>query len=131
MSNYQIEANESQLELIMKALDFYSRIQMGQVSELTNPYSIPLSEADYSEVETKLIELKKSMFPSLEAKTFYSIKSKNLPDNIRQSVDILDVIRHRLAWDKTTEEKPSGLQYDKPMNWSNEIELIKIKKVSE
>ena len=131
MNNYQIEATEAQLELIMKALDFHSRIQMGQVSELTNPYSIPLPNADYDDVTTQILELKKLMFPDLDAKAYYSIKSKILSDDIRKEVDILDVIRHQLAWDKTTEEKPEGIQYKKPMNWSNESELIKIKKVSE
>ena len=131
MNNYQIEATEAQLELIMKALDFYSRIQMGQVSELTNPFAIQLPDADYSQVDEQLLKLKKSMFPALDAKTFYSIKTKKIPDSIRQLVDILDVIRHKLAWDKLIEEEPKGMQYAKPIHWSYEIDLIKIKKVDE
>ena len=128
MNNYTIEANEAQLELIMKALDFYSRIQMGQISELTNPYMIQLPNADITDVDEQLLKLKKSMFPELDARSFYSIKTKKIPDTIRQTVDILDVIRHRIAWDNTTEEKPSGMKYNKPIQWSNEHNLIKIKK---
>lgn len=131
MNNYSIEANTAQLELIMKALDFYSRIQMGQISELTNPYIIQLPDADYSDVDEQLIKLKKSMFPELDAKTFYSIKTKKIPDTIRQTVDILDVIRHRIAWDDSKEEKPTGMKYNKPIHWSNEYNLIKIEKVDD
>jgi len=129
MNNYSIEANTAQLELIMKALDFYSRIQMGQISELTNPYIIQLPDADYSDVDEQLIKLKKSMFPELDARTFYSIKTKKIPDTIRQTVDILDVIRHRIAWDESKEEATTGMKYNTPIHWSNEHELIKIKKV--
>ena len=126
MSNYTIEANDVQLELMMKALDFYSRIQMGQLSELTNPYIIQLPDADYSDVDEQLLKLKKSMFPELDDRTFYSIKTKKIPDTIRQTVDILDVIRYKLAWDKTLEEAPKGMKYDKPPHWSNEQDLITI-----
>lgn len=129
MNKYTVELNSEQLELVMKALDFYSRIQMGQVSELTNPFVIQLPNADYSNVDDQLLSLKKSMFPELDAKTFYSIKTKKIPDTIRQTVDILDVMRHKLAWDNTTEEKPTGIKYNKPIHWSNEHDLIKITKV--
>jgi hypothetical protein len=129
MDCYQIEATKEQLELIMKALDFHSRIQMGQVSELTNPYSIPLPNTNYTKVENKIIDLKQIMFPELKEKEFYSIKSKKLSDSIRQEVDILDVIRYKLAWDTTTEENPSGSQFKPPLKWSNEMDLIKIIKV--
>jgi len=128
MDNYTIEANTAQLELMMKALDFYSRIQMGQLSELTNPYIIQLPDADYSDVDEQLLKLKKSMFPELDDRTFYSIKTKKIPDTIRQTVDILDVIRHQIAWDTSKEESPTGMKYDKPIRWSNEHNLITIKK---
>jgi hypothetical protein len=131
MNNYIININVAQLELIMKALDFYSRIQMGQLSELANPYIIQLPESDYAEIDKQLLKLKKIMFPELDDKTFYSIKTKKIPDTIRQTVDILDVIRYRLAWDTNTEETPTGMKYNKPIHWSNEHELITIKKVDD
>lgn len=129
MSKYQLDASKEQFELIIKALDFYSRVQMGQVSELTNPYYLPLPDADYSDVEKKVLDLKKSMFPDLDDKSYYSIKSKKLPDSIRQSVDLMDIIRYRLYLDSTSEDKLENIQYQKPYHWSNEVDLAKIKKV--
>jgi len=130
MSQYTLEASEAQFNLIVKALDFYSRIHMGQVSELTNPFSLPLPDADYSDVDTKVIELKKSMFPELEDREFYSIRAKKLPDDVRQAVDMLETIRYRISWDTTTEEEPQGIQYKKPFHFSSEMDLAKIKKVN-
>jgi phosphate starvation-inducible PhoH-like protein len=43
--------------------------------------------------------------------------------------DEKDVIRHKLAWDKSTEEEPNGTMYNKPIHWSHELDLIKITKV--
>ena len=128
---YQLEASEAQLKLIIKALDFYSRVQMGQVSELTNPFSLPLENADYTDVDKKVSDLKQSMFPDLDSNSYYAIKSKKLPDSVRQSVDIMEVLRHRLSWDNTTEESPTGIQYQKPFQWSNELPLVSIKKIED
>lgn len=132
MTNYILEATEEQFQIINKALDLFVRIQMGQISELTNPFIIPLPDADYSDVSAKIIELKKSMFPELSSDSYYSIKSKKLPDTVRQAVDIFEVIRHRLAMDnlpENTTDKPVGVQYEKPFNWSNEMPLSTITKV--
>lgn len=136
-NKYQITLEKEQLEVISKALDLFARVQMGQVSELTNPYLIPLPDADYSDVETKIIELKKAMFPNLPEKSYYSIKSKYISDTIRQAVDIYEVIRHQLAMDSyeppidDPEHKPDGAMYKNPFHWSSELDLPKIEKIGE
>jgi len=122
MSKYILEASDKQLEILVKALDFYSRIQMGQVSELTNPYVIPLPDADYSDVETKVFDLKKTMFPDLDSKSYYSLNSKRLPDTVRQAVDLMETINYKIS------EPVEGIQSTKPFHWSSEMDLPKIKK---
>ena len=122
MAQYNLEASDKQLELIVRALDFYSRVQMGQVSELTNPYAIPLPDADYSDVETKVSDLKKTMFPDLDEKSYYSLKSKKLPDTVRQAVDLMETINYEMT------DQVEGIKSNKPFHWSSEMDLVKIKK---
>jgi hypothetical protein len=133
VSKYTLTLETEQLQVLVKSLDLYARIQMGQVSQLTNPYLIPLPDADYTDVEDKLLELKKAMFPELPEKSYYSIKSKKVADPVRQAVDMLEVINHRLAWDNFTptdeHDKPVGEVYKNPFHWSSEIDLPHIEKV--
>lgn len=134
---YQLTLEKEQLEVISKALDLFARVQMGQVSELTNPYLIPLPDADYANVEEKIIELKKSMFPELPEKSYYSIKSSHVSDTTRQAVDIYEVIKHQIALDEYTQppedpdKKPTGNVFKNPFHWSSEQELPQIKKIGE
>jgi len=134
---YTLTLEKEQLDIISKSLDLYARIQMGQVSQITNPYLIPLPDADYTDVENKLSELKTAMFPELPDKSYYSIKSKKVPDPVRQAVDIFEVISHRLAWDyyippkDDPNKKPEGDMFKNPFHWSSELDLPQIEKVGE
>jgi hypothetical protein len=118
MTKYILEIDEDQLKHISKSLDFYARIQMGQVSEFANPYMVPLPNADYIDVETKLKELKEHMFPDLPADAYYSVKSKHISDDIRQMIDIFEVIKYEMI----TEEDDKF----KPFHWSSEKDLPKL-----
>lgn len=120
--SYILEVDEDQLKHISKALDFYSKIQMGYLAELVNPYMIALPDADYALVDEKIKDLKKSMFPNLPENAYFSIRSKHIPDNIKQMVDIVDVINHQLKIDNNVP------QLNKPFHWSNEKDLPILKK---
>lgn len=132
---YNLTLDKEQLDVLQKSLDLYARIQMGQLSQLTNPYLIPLPDADYSQVEDTLKELKTKMFPELPENSYYSIKSKKIADPIRQAVDILEVINHRLAWDNFTPtdeyDKPVGEQFKNPFHWSSDMDLPTIEKAGD
>lgn len=125
--NYLLEVDEEQLKHISKALDFYARIQMGQVGELVNPYMVPLPNADYTDVEIKVKDLKASMFPDLPENAYFSVKSKQIPDTIRQMVDIFEVIKHQLIIDANTAQEE--IENLKPFHWSTEKELPNLRKV--
>lgn len=122
MSKYNLEVDEDQLKYITKALDFFARIQTGQLSELSNPYMVPLPEADYKDVNILLQGLKGIMYPDLPEKAYYSIRSKFVSDEIRQMIDIYEVIRYHID---TTEDKR------KPVQWSSEKVPPKISKKEE
>ncbi len=118
-----------QLKHISKALDFYARIQTGQISELVNPYMVPLPDADYKEVDVLLKNLKKQMFPELPEGAFYSIKSKYISDQVRQMIDMFEVIRHQLMGES---EIPEVLEKNvKPFHWSADKPLPSLKKVDD
>ena len=121
MTRYNLELNEKQIELIMKSLDFYSRIQMGQISELVNPFVLPLPDANYDNVEELISKLKKTMFPNLELDSYYAIKSNHIPDSTRQMIDIMEVIRYNLNDKKGT----------RPYQWSNELDAPSVTKLGE
>ncbi len=117
MNTYTIQVDKDQIELIAKALDFFSRIQLGQISELVNPYMVPLQKADYKLVTEQLTSLKSTMFPELPENAYYSIKSKKVPDNIRQIIDIYESIKYVLS----EENDKKNL-----FHWSSEKELPQI-----
>lgn len=121
MSKYTLEVDSEQLKHISKALDFYARIQTGQVSELVNPYMVQLPDADYKEVDEMLKTLKKRMFPELPEGAFYSIKSKHITDQTRQIIDIFEVIRYQIMSESDSKEVVE--KNVKPFHWSAEKPL--------
>ncbi len=121
MSKYTLEVDSEQLKHISKALDFYARIQTGQVSELVNPYMVQLPDADYKEVDEMLKTLKKRMFPELPEGAFYSIKSKHISDQTRQMIDIFEVIKYQIMSESDSKEVVE--KNVKPFHWSVEKPL--------
>ena len=129
MSKYTLEVDSEQLKHISKALDFFARIQTGQVSELVNPYMVPLPDADYKEVDVLLKSLKKQMFPELPDGAFYSIKSKYISDQVRQMIDIFEVIRYQMM---SESDSPEIIEKNvRPFHWASDKQLPVLKKVDE
>ena len=131
MKNYQIKLNQKQLELIQESLDLYSRLKCGQIEELSNKFSSPFYDRINNE-NTDIIndcvnELKKNLFPDLSAGSFYGIFSNKAPESAKISYDMIQVIRHGIAWSVN----PKGgmtVNFDSPLKCSKE-NLITIKEV--
>jgi hypothetical protein len=113
MPKYSIVVDEAQARILSEALDLYVRIGIGQLTEVVRVYNYewktPIPTVD------RLVEIMN------EAKRVigfgpggsYGIHSANVHDVFRQAYDIRQVIRHRLAWDRT----PSGdfgVDFDTP-----------------
>ena len=125
---YSLKLNEEQLNVVMKALDLYSRLQMGQVEELINPFSSPFSNrfVDRENVEKAVSVLKKEYFPELTRDSYNGIFSDKTPETSKIAYDIIQVVRNRLAYDKN----PSGgftVDFDDPIKSSGQP-LPEIKK---
>ena len=110
---YNIVVDEQQARILVAALDLYSRIGIGQLTEVVRVYNyewkMPVPMVD------RLVEVMN------EAKRVigfrpggsYGIHSPDVHDVFRRAFDIQCVIRHRLAFDRTP-EGGFGVDFDTP-----------------
>ena len=126
-----LEINEKQANTILKALDLYSRLQSGQISELSCPFSSPFKEKileSNSSIEKEIKNIKKKLFPELSLNESYGIFSKEIPEEAKIAYDILQVVRNKIAWTKT----PHGgitVDFDTPLKSSKEdFPKVKVEK---
>jgi len=120
---FSLEINEKQARAILKALEFYERLSMGQVNELAHHFISPFSDKINDEnkyiIEEMSEKIKKEVFPELDSNSSFGIFSKNVSDDAKIMYDIQQVLRHCVAWSKN----PSGdifVDYDTPLQSSKE-----------
>lgn len=128
---YQLTLNERQLEVINKALDFYSRMAAGQFGELLSWFSgfnwVKSPDAE----DRESLEWLKERLTGLRRNAYRSIVT--CPEPARIAYDIYQVIRNRLAWDRNPK---GGIQvsYDDPHQVSAEtlpeIEMSELGKLA-
>lgn len=110
---YNLQLNKKQVNGILKALDFYSRISIGQLSEMKE-----ISESASKETLTKLQE---EMFPTLTGLNHsFGIAGKETPEDTKICYDIYKEIMFIF--------NPVGVYAYKPFPISKE-ELPKFKVV--
>ena len=132
---YTLTITTEQGYVIREALEIFSRLKHGQIDELRNLFSdrwcAPNSPFNWS-TEPLLDVLKALIFPELEKNSYHGVGSKVYPD-ATIAWDLMQVIRHRIAWDKLanegkTEPDHYGVQYNPPMRFGSEP-LAKIEAV--
>ncbi len=121
-----------------EALEIYSRLKHGQISELRelfrDRWCAPDSPFNWS-TEPLLDSLKAVIFPELPKNAYHGVGSKIYPES-SVAWDIMQVLRHRMAWDRLKAEgrdQPEywGVQYNPPMRFGDEpLAEIKVEKVS-
>lgn len=120
MRKYVLEMDEEQADIVKDALEFYTRILIGQWQELGYK-CLDMKDIDYRQKLTALKEglrkLRPIAFPELPAdlSASYGVTSRVLPC---RAWEIYTVIRHRLAWTKHPEGGMTR-DYDKPVNYSS------------
>lgn len=130
MTDYQITVSKEQASLIQDALEIYSRLSSGQVGiALDIAYNFKLSWDQKRQAENLV---KPIVFPELSRNAYYGVGCKESP-MIAKCFDMVQVIRHRLAWDSLadkgrTEPEFRSVSYDEPMQYS-ELPLPKIEKL--
>lgn len=126
---YQLTISEKQAKVIISALDLFSRIGIGQFERiLDHPQymnKIFDDNTSYKICQEHLKRIKK-LLTGYPPHASYGIGHPKVHGDCTISYDLMQVIRHRLAWDNNPE---GGIQVDfsKPMRFSNEEELAKIK----
>lgn len=117
MRKYQLTINENQAKILVRVLDFYSRIGMGQFWSLLDRFDIEKNDL----LEKSSWELRAELFPRLGTHpgSAWGIHSKEIDDDNRVCWDLQQVIRHRVSWDN----EPNGgitVNFDNPMKSSKE-----------
>ena len=124
---YTLTINEEQARVIREALEVYSRLKHGQIDELRNLFRDrwcnPKGSFNWSS-EYLFDTLKSVIFPELEKNAYHGVGSQVYPDST-VAWDLMQVIRHRLAWDRLEDENKDksrhwGVQYDEPMKFGSE-----------
>lgn len=124
---YILTINKEQAYVIREALEIYSRLKHGQIHELRNLFGdrwcAPDSPFNWS-TEPLLDSLKAVIFPELPNTAYHGVGSKIYPDSTI-AWDIMQVIRHKLAWDRLKAEgrdQPEywGVHYNEPMKFGSE-----------
>ena len=113
---YTLTLDEKQAELLVCALDLFTRIGIGQFEEIVSLWvrdHISNLSPEQIEKARKALGSTKRALTGFTLNASYGIHSPEVPDRFRVARDLLEVIRHRLAWDKHPE---GGLQvwFDKP-----------------
>jgi preprotein translocase subunit Sec63 len=115
---YRLTLTENQAQTIVKALDLYAHIGMGQLGEVSR---ILRDNRGTKDIDTfcgvsSLIEEAASLWTGGKG-YYYGISSEKVNDTFRVAWDLQQVIRHQLTWDRHPE---GGFQvyFDKPKKTS-------------
>ncbi len=111
---YTLNMSEEQAQILVRALDLYSRIGIGQFEEILDVYDplhkrVPVEARDAAR---RLLNSVKAVYGH-PANGSNGIHSPEVRDEFRAAYDIQQVVRHRLAFDRHPE---GGFQvnFDEP-----------------
>jgi hypothetical protein len=118
MTTYKLTITEQQASIIVRALDLFARIGTGQFEEVLNVYDRDFAFSP---------EAREGMRSALKAAKAhaghppngsFSILNPKVSDDFRAAYDVMQVIRHRLAWDQNPQGNPLRVDFDKPRQTS-------------
>lgn len=115
----QLELTEEQALAVVKACDFFMRVNMGQFDEILSlfRFSEGLNFTEIDQAHIKLNQVK-FLLTKMSPGQFISASSPKLNQQAKIACDLHDTIRHFLAWEK----QPEGgwtTNFNPPLNVSN------------
>lgn len=140
----KLEVTENQLHLIQRALDFYSRVGIGQFDEiknhptferhLHNEFKDQNGKTDYtryhsmrSTIDNALVHPRNMLYNNIEFGNLHGgwgIHHPNVDDSCREAFDIIQVIRHEF-WKRNPERSNitvnSSIHFTSDKGESNKI----------
>ena len=124
-----IKCSEKQARIIIKALDLFSRLLIGQIHELENFFRWRhVGKLDIEQQEAArigLLRFKRLYFENMAEHESFGICNPKAPEDARISYEILKRIESKLAWHK----KPEGghtVDFHEPLKVSDE-KFIEVK----
>lgn len=115
-SGYNLTLTHEQMDVLQRACDLYTRVQMGQFWSVAEVF---FSEDCYHQLRDAANALKPIAFPDLAPNGYHGICSDKTPESAKISWDLQCVMRHRQSWDKledTVDKRPFGVNYDTPLH---------------
>jgi hypothetical protein len=114
MTKYKLTVSEQQAAIIANALDLFSRIGLGQFEEIMRVYDrnhvVPLEAREQARNFLKAAKIEVGH----TSNGSFGIHSPKVSDDFRAAYDLLQVIRHRLAWDRNPEGNRPQVDFDPP-----------------
>jgi hypothetical protein len=106
-----------QADILLAALDTYSRLHMGQFWVVTDLF--PGRAFDRSAARAALQTARQIVMPDLDFRGYYGIKSREVAESARIAWDVQQVLRHGLAWHRHP-VGGFGVCYDTPSRSAGE-----------
>jgi len=131
-TTYTVEFSEEQLQTIIEACDLYSRLQLGQLHMLTEPYGVfPVKSISEHQEQVKYLTdaLKAYLYPELSKNAYYGIFSDSTPEPAKELWDIQQVLRHSIAWHNYPEGGMT-VNFDTPLP-ASKLPLCKVTNIKE
>lgn len=130
MTRYCMTMTESQARLVIKALDFFSRMRMGQFGELID-LVLPVSDGDIDEYCKRrdeaariLLDARDVLMPDLlDMHSLHGSYSVYMFDDSRAAWHTLQAIRSCIAW----HNNPEGgwtVDFDRPSGDAPTVEAV-------
>ena len=127
---YQLELTDRQLDAILRALEFYQRVSMGQFKELFDNYlyDFQWKNVPHETRDRAVKELHSLLMTSRLEGAFCGIAQCS--ESARTCFDVYQVIRYRLSHDKEADHPNKGafVRFDRPLFISGEPHPIINKK---
>ena len=99
---YLLEIDEDHARLLIEALDFYSRVHMGQLEVITEQHIHSFDDPeDCHRFRQTVLLLKDDL--GIHHNAHWGIRSPKVIEGAKIAFDIQQIIRHRLAWDRHPE----------------------------
>jgi hypothetical protein len=125
-----VEMSEEQARVVVKALDIFSRLHMGQVSDVELFYRLLNVGQNKSfpsrEVERLCESIKFYVFPELSPGSYHSISSEKISEDARVAFDLIQALRHPMAWKRNPEGGQTVDFYDPMKTAKSPLAKVKV-----
>lgn len=118
---YALTFTRTQLAVVSRACDLFSRIQAGQLRAVLD--AAPWRSPDDVVALREALVAATPLVTGMDSHAYPALHSEAVPETARIAADIHEVARHRLAWDRKPEGNPISVHFDAPMHWSTHEHL--------